>query len=262
MLFSHLRKYILALIQLIKFIFECVLLLILLYYGLSFYFWLSTPTPYEKTNLVRRFVGQSDSSESTDLAHYEGPITKRPNLELTRIQENRYSAVGYGVEVNEWDSYVEQLRIIYKLTPDVIALLKLAKFQDHSNLAPTNYFNLDRSSGDAEYFRVHLEHKNGKINFAFAGNRVNFQIAPVREVLKHTTTILWAFSWTKERVDIQPRYITMDEKRELEQYFTGRAVENFLSENGRAALDYEKEYNSRGKSDNWDPTLKYIQKLT
>ena len=53
-------------------IFEGFLLLILLYYGYSFYSWVKIPAPYETTNLVRRFIGYTDSVDGTELAQYQG----------------------------------------------------------------------------------------------------------------------------------------------------------------------------------------------
>lgn len=185
----------------------------------------------------------------------------RTSLEFSRIQEEKFSAVGYGVDVKEWDNYVDELQRIYKLSPEVANLLKLAKYGEYSQILPSDNFYFDESNGDAKYFRLMVEHKNGKINFAFAGNKVNFRIAPIREVLKHTTTVLWVFTWTDEKVHFQPRYLTMDEKSELETYFIGRAVDHFVSQYSRQALNYEREYNSRGNSDNWDTSLKQIQKL-
>ena len=190
-----------------------------------------------------------------------GSIRGRISLEFSRIQEQKFSAVGYGVDVKEWDNYVDEMSIVYKLSPQIVSLLKLAKYGDYSQILPSDHFYFDESNGNADYFRVMVEHKNGKINFDFAGNNVNFRIAPIREVLKHTTTVFWVFTWTNEKVHSQPRYLTMDEKSELENYFIGRAVDHFVSQNSRQALDHEKEYNSRGDADNWDASLKYIQKL-
>ena len=190
-----------------------------------------------------------------------GSVRGRTSLEFSRIQEEKFSAVAYGVDVKEWDNYVDEMRIIYKLSPEVVSLLKLAKHGDYSQTLPSDHFYFDESNGNAKYFRLLVERKNGRINFAFAGNTVNFNIAPIREVLKHTTTVLWVFTWTNEKVHSHPRYLTMDEKSELESYFIGRAVDHFMSQNSRQALAHEREYNSRGDSENWDASLKHIQKL-
>ena len=160
--------------------------------------------------------------------------------------------MGYGIEIKDWDEYVDQLHLVYKLTPEVVGILKLSKYQKYGQFDPNSFFNLDRSSGEGDYLRLIVEHKNGKINFALAGNRVNFHIAPIREVLTQTTTFLWVFSWTKERVDIQPRYLTLVEKQQLENYFIGRAVENFVTQSGKKALEFEREYNSQDNSNDWD----------
>ena len=35
----------------------------------------------------------------------------RTSLEFSRIQEEKFSAVGYGVDVKEWDNYVDELHL-------------------------------------------------------------------------------------------------------------------------------------------------------
>ena len=125
----------------------------------------------------------------------------------------------------------------------VPATLKLAKYE-HRQASVSSHFNFDESSGEGNYLKLLVENKNDKINFVFAGNRVNFQIAPIKEVSIHTIEVGWLFSWSGKTVDLQPRYLTIEEKQEMENYFTARAVNHFVSQNGRKALEYEQEYNS------------------
>ena len=154
---------------------------------------------------------------------------------------------------------MDQLHLVYKLSPEVVATLKLCRHQQYGQFEPSSFFSLDRSSGEGDYVRVLAEVKNGKINFILAGNRVNFRIAPTREVLTQTGTFLWVFSWSKERVEEHPRYITMGEKQEMEKYFIGRAVDGFVSQNGKRALQVETECNSRDETVDWNEA--FIRKL-
>ena len=183
-------------------------------------------------------------AHSNILLLYLGSAVNHRNLELSLINENRYSAMGYGIELKDWDMYVDQLHLIYKLSPEVVGALRLAKYHEYGQFDPKTFFNLHNSVGEGDYLKLIVEKKNGKINFVIAGNKVNFNIAPIRRVSTQTTTFLWVFSWTKERVDLEPRYLTMAEKEDMDNYFISRAIDGFVSQNGRKALEYEKEYNS------------------
>ena len=88
MLFSWVKKCISSLIKLLEFCFECAVFVIFLSCGMKLYFWLNVSKSIEKTDLARRFIGQSDSSDSTDLANYRGESYFVRNTLRYRVSSN------------------------------------------------------------------------------------------------------------------------------------------------------------------------------